>query len=184
MTKRFWIAALAATLGLATLAVAQGPRRNFAGPGGPGGPGAHRGGVGQIEALKTYLGLTDTQVSTLRQVRTDAMEQARPNMKENAQKARDLRAEMSKSNPDPNTVGRLMTEMKQTREQTRTAQTQIREKSLAVLTDAQKDKLKGLEDAAALQDAVRQARMAGLLSMPEPGEGDARPMMKGRGFRR
>lgn len=178
MIKKFWIAALAATIGIATLAIAQGPHHR--GPGGPDGPG--KGGGANFEALKTYLGLSDTQVAALRQARTDAFEQAKPTMKENAQKARDLRAEMNKANPDPNTVGRLMTEMKQSREQNRTSQTQIRDKSLAVLTEAQKAKLKALEDAAALQEAVHEARMSGLLN--GPADSTAGPMMHGaRGFK-
>ena len=174
MTKKFCIAALAASLGLVTLAMGQGPRR-------AGGPG--RDGGGQVEALKTYLGLSDTQVAALRQARTDAFEQAKPEMKENSQKARDLRAEMNKANPDPNAVGRLMTEMKATREQARANQTRIREQSLAVLTEAQKAKLKTLEEAAALQGAIREARMSGLLTTPEAGA-DSGPgmMMRGRGF--
>ena len=135
-----------------------------------------------MEALKTYLGLSDTQVASLRQARTDAVEQAKPNLKDGAQKARDLRAEMNKANPDPNTVGRLMTEMKQMREQGRSAQTQVREKSLAVLSEPQKAKLKALDEAAALQDTVREARMSGLLSGAEPAEGGA-PMRRGRGLR-
>ena len=177
MNKRYWIAALAATLGVATICMAQSPRRSFAGPGGQ-----HGRGDAQIEALKSYLGLSDTQVASLRQARTDALEQANPSMKDGAQKARDLRAEMNKANPDPNTVGRLMTEMKQMREQGHGAQTQVREKSMAVLSEAQKAKLKNLEEAAALQDAVREARMSGLLNAPEPAEAGA-PMMRGRGFR-
>ena len=178
MNKRYWIAAFAATLGAATICMAQSPRRNFAGPGGPNG----RGGEAQIEALKGYLGLSDTQVASLRQARTDAFEQAKPNLKDAAQKARDLRAEMNKANPDPNAVGRLMTEMKQMREQGRSTQTQVREKSMAVLTEPQKAKLKALEEAAALQEAVREARMSGLLNSPETQDGGA-PMMRGRGFR-
>ena len=177
MNKKFWMVALAATMGVATICMAQGPRRSFAGPGAHG----DRGGA-QIEALKTYLGLSDTQVASLRQARTDAFDQAKPNMKDAAQKARDLRAEMNKANPDPNAVGRLMTEMKQMREQGRSTQTQVREKSMAVLSEAQKAKLKTLEEAAALQDAVREARMSGLLNAPEAAEGGG-PMMRGRGFR-
>ena len=61
-------------------------------------------------------------------------------------------------------------------------QAQIREKSLAVLTEPQKAKLKTLEEAAALQNAVREARMSGLLAAPERTEGGPRPMMRGRRF--
>ena len=177
MSKKFWMVALAATLGVATICVAQGPQRGFAGTGQHG-----RGAGAPMEALKTYLGLSDTQVASLRQARTDAFEQAKPNMRDGAQKARDLRAEMNKANPDPNTVGRLMTEMKQMREQGRSTQTQVREKSMAVLTEPQKAKLKVLDEAAALQDTVREARMSGLLNAPEPAEGGG-PMMRGRGLR-
>ncbi len=183
MTKKFWIAALATTLGVAALCMAQGPgpRRAFAGPGGPHGP---RGATAQLDALKTYLGLTDTQVAALKQARADAFEQAKPNRQENAQKARDLQAEMSKANPDPTTVGRLMTELKQARGQGSAAQAQIRDKSLAVLTDAQKAKLKALEDAAALQGAIHEARMSGLITAPAAPAGNGPGMMmRGRGFR-
>lgn len=180
MTKKFWIAALAASLGIATLCLAQGPKRGFGGPGGPG----RDGGGAQFEALKTYLGLSDTQVAGLRQARTDAREQSKPTMQANAQKARDLRAEMSKANPDSNTVGRLMTEMKQSRDQGLASQSQVRDKSLAILTEAQKAKLKALEDAASLQDAVREARASGLIGTPASTGGPGTPMMNGaRGFR-
>ena len=191
MSKKFWMAAMAGMLGVATLGMAQGPHRGFAAgahdgqhDGAAHGSGAHRG-TPQIEALKTYLGLSDTQVASLQQARTDAFEQAKPSLKDGAQKARDLRAEMNKANPDSNTVGRLMTEMKQMREQGRSTQTQVREKSMAVLTEPQKTKLKALEDAAALQDAVREARMSGLLNAPvaTTDGGAAVPMTRGRGFR-
>ncbi|MBY0508089.1 MAG: periplasmic heavy metal sensor [Bryobacteraceae bacterium] len=165
MTKKFWLAALASTL----ICFAQGPRPDH----------GKRGGAGQFEALKNYLGLTDTQLASLRQARTDAFAQAKPEMKANSEKARELRAEMSKANPDPNTVGRLMTEMKQSRAQRESNQGQLREKSLAVLSEAQKAKLKALEDAASLQDAVREARMSGLLTAPAGGDS---PMRGPRGF--
>ena len=103
-------------------------------------------------------------------------------MKASAQKARDLRVEMNKSNPDPNTVGRLMTEMKESRAQNSASPSQIRDKSMAILTEAQKNKLKLLEEAASLQDAVREARMSGLLNAPADSGGS--PMMRGaHGFR-
>jgi len=178
MTKKFWIAALAGLLCIATLAIAQGPHHR--GPGGPERVGRARG--ANFESLKTYLGLTDTQVAGLRQARTDGFDLAKPAMKENAQKARDLRAEMNKANPDSNTVGRLMTEMKQSREQNRSTQTQIRDKSMAILTEAQKAKLKALEDAASLQEAIREARMSGLLNAPAGSTGDSM-MHGGRGFK-
>jgi Spy/CpxP family protein refolding chaperone len=178
MTKRFWITAIAATLGVATLCIAQGPGpRRFA----EGGPA--RASAGQFEALKTFLGLSDTQIAALRQVRTDVIEQTKPNRQQNTEKARALREEMAKANPDANTVGRLMTELKQAREQGRDTQAQVREKSLAVLTDAQKAKLKALEDAAALQTAVREARMSGLIEAPE-GAGNGPMMRRGFGPRR
>lgn len=174
MTKKIYIAALASVLGLATLSMAQGPAaRRFAGGHG------RAGSVAQLDALKTFLGLSDTQVASLKQVRTDAFEQAKPDRQATAQKARDLRAEMAKPNPDQAVVGRLMTELKQAREQGSTARAQIHEKSLAVLTDAQKAKLKTLEDAAALQGTVHEARMSGLLSAPTGTDG---ALMR-RGFR-
>lgn len=175
MTTKLRMATLAATLGIATLCMAQGPGRHFGRPNG-----AARGGITQMESLKTYLGLSDTQVATLKQVRTDAFEQRRPELKENAQKARDLRAEMAKANPDQAVVGRLMTELKQSREQARSGQSQIQEKSLAVLTDAQKAKLKALEDAAALQQTVREARMSGLIAAPEAPAGESMRQRFGR----
>lgn len=171
MTKRFLMTAMAVSLGLG-VCLAQGPRHS-AGP-------RHRGGEAQFESLKGYLGLSDTQVAALRQARRDAFEQAKPSMKENAERARELRAEMSKANPDRNTVGRLMTEMKQSRQQGQTMWTQVREKSLAVLTEAQKAKLKSLEEAAALESAVREARSSGLIG-GDAAEGS--PGVRMRGFR-
>ncbi len=179
MSKKFWTATLALTLGVATLCLAQGPRRAFAGPGGHGGP---RGAAANFDALKTYLGLTDTQVAALKQARTDVAEAAKPTRQENAEKARALREEMAKANPDSATVGRLMTELKQSRSGFSANRTQLREKSLAVLTDAQKAKLKTLEEAAALQRQVHEARMSGLLDLPEPPAGAA-PMRGPARFR-
>ena len=175
MTKKFMTGLLAAVLGVA---MAQGPgAKRFAADA----AGHGRGALAQMDALKTFLGLSDTQVTALKQVRTDAFDQSKPNRQENAQKARDLRTEMAKTNPDSATVGRLMTELKQARSQSASTLSQIHDQSLAVLTDAQKAKLKALEDAAALQSAVREARMAGLLA-PSADSLDGSRMHMQRGF--
>lgn len=172
MSKKFWLAVLAASFTFTTVCFAQGPRHAA----GPVGGGRHAD-FARLETLKNYLDLTDSQITSLRQARTDAFERARPNVKDAAQKARELRDEMNKSNPDPATVGRLMTEMKQMRTQGQSSRTQVRQQSLAVLTEAQRTKLKALEEAAALQDAVREARASGLLDSPN--SPDRGHMMRG-----
>ena len=62
-----------ATLTLALTCLAQPPRGGGRGPEGPGGPG------GEISALKSYLGLTDAQVESIRSAQKQERDAKSPN---------------------------------------------------------------------------------------------------------
>jgi hypothetical protein len=140
-------------------ALAQGPGPG--GPMGPGGPGrAHMfgqpGDMRPPEELKDFLGLDDKQVATLEQIAKKAHETMRTDADAMRAKEQQLRDLVEKA-ADPTAAGKLLFEI----EAQRTAMPKIREKAhtdaLAVLSEAQKTKLKELRKQIADRAAMRQA---------------------------
>jgi periplasmic protein CpxP/Spy len=180
-TMKKLILAIALTVGLA---LAQGPGGGV-GRGAAGfGPG---GGGGNLDAAKSALGLTDAQISQLKELRTAQFEAMRPTMEQARAKQQELRQLMQSSNPDSAAVGKLMVETKALREQVKQARNDREAKALAILTPDQKTKLQTLQEAQKLMPAVREATALGLLDVPEPGAGAmarARQMQRGAGARK
>jgi Spy/CpxP family protein refolding chaperone len=128
--------------------------------------------------VQEALGLTDGQLSQLRQMRREQAQASRPMAEQMRGKSQALRDAMTAPNPDPAQVGQMMVELKGLREQMRAARSGLNEKALAVLTPDQKTKLTTLSEAGKAAPAVRQARTLGLLAPPE---GGARSGMQGMG---
>lgn len=183
-----------AALAFSGLLLAQGP--GF----GPG-PGAAAGTPPAPTALKEFLGLTDTQVQQLIDLRKSLPDVMKPFAGQIREKQQALREEMQKTNPDPAKVGQLMVEMKQVRENMRAAREKQDEQAKALLTPDQKTKLAQLEAAQKLAPAIRQGVGLGLLDGPAgagarrgdgagpamrpgaPGAGFGSGLMGGRGMR-
>lgn len=156
------------------LLLAQGPMGGGLGQramGGMQGPGMMAQGPGQgqagLDALKTYLGLTDAQVEQMRTLRKQHAEDMQPTAAAIRAKAQELRQLMQTANPDPARVGALTVELKQLRDKAAAARSTLNDQIKAVLTAAQQTKLKDLEAAAKLGQAVRQAIGIGLIEAPE-----------------
>ena len=128
----------------------------------------HRG--PRLEALKSYLSLSDQQVETLTTVQRSFMEATRSIHEQIAAKQKELREEMAKSEPSANIAGQLMADAKALRSQVDAKRDEFRTQTRAVLNDQQKTALSALETALSLQQAVRQAVAINLLEAPEGSE--------------
>lgn len=169
---------------VASTAMAQGPRRGGMGPGFGAAVTDSAGATldtATFDALKAYLGLSDTQVASLKaalKARADANQPIREQIQA---KQKLLDEEMAKDNPNPTTVGNLMVEIKKLRDSIRDKATGPFTDALAVLTPAQQTKLKELEAAQKLVPSIRQAEVLGLLARPEASAGLRSGMAAGRG---
>jgi Spy/CpxP family protein refolding chaperone len=162
---------------LAAMSVfAQGP--GFGGPRGEGR--GQRLEQATFDALKTYLTLTDAQVTQLKAVLQKQAEANKPVMEQIRAKQQQIAEEMKKDAPSPTVVGNLMVEVKKLRDSIRDKSGATSTDALAVLTPAQQTKLKELEAAQKAVPAVHQAELLGLLARPEPPAGFAAAMRAGR----
>jgi len=147
---------------------------------GPGGPGVRRARAGQPgrqamaqavprnpDALKETLGLSDTQVQQLRDLRKQQFEAARPSLEQAREKRQALAEAMRSENPDPAKVGQLMVEMKQLRQSMGGRRGELQSKAQAILTPEQQTKLQSLREAQRMMPAMRQAMALGLIAPPE-----------------
>ncbi len=149
---------LIATLILAATAFAQGPADRPA---------------PTFDDLKTYLVLTDSQVTSLTAARTAAMDSARTYTAQIREKHQSLR-----SLTDATAIAKVMAEINVLQEKVKAIMEASRVASVGTLTAAQQAKLKTLQDAAALRDEINQAGAIGLLAAPEGMGGPG----GGRGF--
>ncbi|MBM3811190.1 MAG: periplasmic heavy metal sensor [Acidimicrobiia bacterium] len=156
------LATFFAIAGLATC-LAQGPR-----------PGNRPGGEGRqpnFDSLKSYLALSDTQLQSLQQLHQQHSQANQPLFDQIRQKQQELRQLQRSANPDPAAVGRLVQEIQALHNRLRDSRSALPAQTTNVLTPDQKTKLKALEEAAKLQDEIRQAMALALLAPPERGEG-------------
>ncbi|HEY3443303.1 MAG TPA: Spy/CpxP family protein refolding chaperone [Paludibaculum sp.] len=181
--------------------LAQGPggpgmgRGMMGGPGGPfaGGMQGRGAALGNADALKTALGLTDAQVQQLRDLRTQQAEAAKPVMEQIRTKRQALAEAMKATSPDSVLIGQLMVDIRKLTDSLKSARADREAKALAILTPEQKTKLTALQEAQKLIPAVGQATALGLLAPPADtaapgmgrpgGMGRRAPGMAGRGQR-
>ena len=112
------------------------------------------GGGPNLQALKTYLNLTDAQVSALSAVQTSLRTALQPLAQDLAAKTKALRDENSKTPPDPNVVAQLKTEIKSLRDQIQAQRTSFQAQAQGVLTADQTAALVGEPSAAVLMVAL------------------------------
>lgn len=165
-------------------AVAQRPQRPSAatGPmmGSASGPGvAHGEGDGPtFDALKSVLGLSDAQVTQLRDLQRQRFESTRAVFEEIRTKQQALHQALESGSTDAAALGRLLLEIQALQQQVRTIGETYRTQALAILDAAQKTKLAALEEAIKLQPAIHQAAALNLLvgpPGPPPGPGGPGP---------
>jgi Spy/CpxP family protein refolding chaperone len=128
----------------------------------------------KLDAVKTYLGLTDAQVTSIEAIRTSnrsAREAIFTQMRTD-QKA--LRTALQGGNSDASTLGGYLTDIEAQKKKLTDLNASERAQALAILTDAQKVKVAALQAAAELQPTIHQASFLGLLTPPANG-GDMMP---------
>lgn len=112
--------------------------------------------------LKTYLTLTDAQLTTLKAAHTTAMENAKTYFDQIREKQQSLR-----SLTDAAAIAKIMAEINELQAKVKAIMDAARTAAVGTLNSAQQAKLKTLQDAVALNDEIRQAGSLGLLSPPE-----------------
>lgn len=147
---------------------------------GPGGPPANQG-PPSPDALKTALGLTDTQVTSLVQLQTQKRAQIQPIRQQIGDKQRAIRDALAKDNPDATAIAALLVQVTTLERQAKAIASGYATQALAILTAEQKTKLKDLEKALSLEIAARQAVGLDLLTPPAPPAGQGPAGMGGPG---
>lgn len=147
---------LAFVLSVGTVLAEQGPP--------PGGPGW---GAQSLDALKTFLQLSDKQVQDIKALRTSFRDSVKPIHDQIMTKQQDLKQELDKAAPDSAIVAQLMVDVKNLRNQIKTKRDEQKPQFLALLTDVQKSSLANLQQALSLQQAAHQAAALGLIDAPE-----------------
>jgi hypothetical protein len=115
-------------------------------------------------ALKNYLGLTSQQVESLVNANTDYTRYQAPRLTRMAQVQLEIAQETAKSPLDPMALGLRYAEVEAIRRELAEQLDKTRQTLLGALTDAQKAKLKALEEALKLQALIVEAQCENLLA--------------------
>ena len=125
----------------------------------------------KMDAVKAAIGLSDSQVTQLLQLRRDQREALRPTFQEMREKRKALRDSLEAGGADPTALGNLLVGIQELQKKAKATNDSFRAQALALLDDAQKAKLQALqqtvEEAAKLRPAVGQATALNLLQAPE-----------------
>jgi Spy/CpxP family protein refolding chaperone len=156
---------LAFVLSIGTVLAQQGPPPMGPGWGPP--PGGPAWGAPNLDALKTFLQLSDQQVQSITALQTSFRDAVKPIHEQIMTKQEELRQEMAKASPDSAVVAQLMVDAKNLRSQIKTKRDEQRPQFLALLSDAQKISLSNLQQALSLQQAAHQAAALGLIDAPQ-----------------
>ena len=124
-----------------------------------------------MDALKTFLNLTDSQVQGLQQIQQQERQANRTTLQTIRQNQANLDSMMQKGGADAATVGRLMVENQTLQSSMSKTRDSFSAQAANTLTADQKAKLKTLQDAVALMPAIHQAMGAGLLAPPQGASG-------------
>ena len=144
------VIALVAIMLCASAAMAQrGPRRGRRGL--------------QTEQLEQHLGLTADQVVALKEARNQHGQQVRELQREIFRIRREMNTELQGDNPNTAVIAQFLVDIEGLNKQVKDLRDEFRQQTLATLGDEQKAALAALEQAKALQAAIRQAAMFGLL---------------------
>lgn len=122
-----------------------------------------------IDAVKTYLSLTDSQISGFDAIRKTAQTAAQPIIEQLRPKEQALREAMRANPVNATTVASIQTEINTLRTQLDKIQSDAQAQMAATLGTDQKAKLATLTAAAALHEQIQGASMLGLIDGPGPG---------------
>ena len=121
-----------------------------------------------FQQVKAYLGLTDAQVTQIVLNLNDYGRLVSQRQQRMYQVQSEIRDETAKSPLDPAALGIRYAEIETICRNVRDESIAAQNRNLAILTDAQRPKLKALEDAYKLLPVINEAQNAGLLSAPAP----------------
>lgn len=123
----------------------------------------------QYGALRTYLTLTDAQVTALTDIR-QAETTALTTLADQANEKRvALEAELKLASPNPTVVGQLVVSIRDLETKMSQPQTGARNKALAVLTEAQRSKLASLAVISTILEPASNAMELNLIDRPTQG---------------
>ena len=121
-----------------------------------------------FQQVKAYLGLTDAQVSQIVLNLNDYGRLAAQRQQRMFQVQSEIQVETARSPLDPAALGIRYAEIESICRNVRDEGIAAQDRNLGVLTDAQKAKLKALDDAYKLFPIINEAQNAGLLAPPGP----------------
>lgn len=137
-------------------------------------------GAPPLDSIKTYLSLSDTQVSSLQAILQQERQAMQSVQQEMRTKQKALHDALAAGSTDAAALGKMLLDLQSTRKSVETSRTTYAEQAKNVLTAAQKTKLQALEQAQLLFDEVRGAVGLHLIA-PAQGEGFGPGMFMGPG---
>jgi len=120
-----------------------------------------------FDELKTFLGLTDSQVQALQDLRRQEAQALQTIHQEIGQKERTLHEQIRGGSTDALAIGTLLLDIESLRKRVAATDGDLRAQAVNTLTPEQKTKLNLLQDAARLQPVIHQAVGLGLMTFPE-----------------
>ena len=118
--------------------------------------------------VKSVLGLTDEQITQLKQFQQDKMAATQAFYAKMSEKQKDLNQLLESNSTDATQIGKLMLELTQLRKQPAPGGVDIHEKAVGILSAEQKAKLAKLDEALKMRGAADQATQLALLNPPPP----------------
>jgi len=131
------------------------------------GPRPGAGGKRQAEALQQAIGLSETQMTQLRELRRTQNEAVKPQAQEMKAAAQALREALRAENPDGNAIVNAIRNVRALRAQMAEQRKAYEQKARAILSMDQLAKLDALERNRANAPVIRQATVLGLLPVPD-----------------
>ena len=133
--------------------------------------------------LKTYLNLSDTQITSITAANSAVRAANRALADQARTKQQALQTTIANGSTDAAAIGKTVLEIASIRKQLDAAHTKLREQAASFLSADQKTKLKVLEDAEKLRPAIGQAHALELLAPPANAAGPRGPGAGGPGPR-
>jgi len=125
-----------------------------------------------VDAIKAYLGLSDSQITSLTTIRQQQMTAGRAIQEAVAAKNKALQDALERGSLDAMTAGTQLLDIAAQRKKLDQLQTSALAQAAAVLTAAQQTKLTALVEASKLREDIQQAGGLGLIALPQgPGPG-------------
>lgn len=130
------------------------------------------------EELRQYLNLSNDQVDKMIRLHMEYNRTAAEKSVRIVQLQREIREETERTDLDPMALGLRYAEMEGIRRELNDLQLRLHENVVALLNEAQRTKLKALEDAVKLQPLIGQAVCENLLRLPPQAPGNIIPALR------